>query len=108
MGLADLHMHTIYNYDGIALVSAVLTRAKQVGSDVIAITGHDEIKGALKALEFAPGYGVEVILGIEITTAEVDAHVRVFPRESISFHRDTIWVPSICKYCLVTKMVLII
>jgi predicted metal-dependent phosphoesterase TrpH len=40
--------------------------------NVIAITDHDEISGALKALELAPRYGVEVIPGIEITTAEGD------------------------------------
>ncbi len=72
MGLADLHIHTIYSYDGTASVPAVLTRAKQVGLDVIAITDHDEIKGALKAFELAPEFGIEVIPGIEITTAEGD------------------------------------
>jgi len=72
MGLADLHMHTIYSYDGTASVPAVLKRAKQIGLDVIAITDHDEIAGSLKALELAPKYGVEVISGIEITTAEGD------------------------------------
>ena len=72
MGLADLHMHTIYSYDGTASVAAVLERAKQVGLDVIAITDHDEIKGALKALELAPDYGLEVIPGIEVTTADGD------------------------------------
>lgn len=72
MGLADLHMHTVYSYDGTASVSAVLIRAKQVGLDVIAITDHDEIMGALKAFDMAPQYGIEVIPGIEITTAEGD------------------------------------
>jgi predicted metal-dependent phosphoesterase TrpH len=72
MGLADLHLHTIYSYDGTASLSAVLSRAKQLGLDVIAITDHDEIAGALKAMEIAPNYGVEVIPGIEITTAEGD------------------------------------
>ena len=72
MGLADLHLHTIYSYDGTASLSAVLNRAKQLGLDVIAITDHDEIRGALKAMELAPNYGVEVIPGIEITTAEGD------------------------------------
>jgi predicted metal-dependent phosphoesterase TrpH len=72
MGLADIHLHTIYSYDGTASLSAVLTRAKQLGLDVIAITDHDEIKGALKARELAPIYGVEVIPGIEITTADGD------------------------------------
>ena len=72
MGLADLHLHTIYSYDGTASLAAVLNRAKELGLDVIAITDHDEIAGALKALEMAPSYGVEVISGIEITTAEGD------------------------------------
>lgn len=72
MGFADLHTHTIYSYDGTAAVSAVLKRAKQVGLDLVAITDHDEINGALKALELAPAYGIEVIPGIEITTAEGD------------------------------------
>ena len=72
MGLADLHIHTIYSYDGTASVPAVLERAKQVGLDVIAITDHDEIRGALKAFDLAPRYGIEVIPGIEVTTAEGD------------------------------------
>jgi len=72
MGIADLHLHTIYSYDGTASLAAMLNRAKQIGLDVIAITDHDEIRGALKALDLAPNYGVEVIPGIEITTADGD------------------------------------
>src|SRR5512138_3422583 len=72
MGFADLHIHTIYSYDGTASVPAVLARAKQIGLNVIAVTDHDEIKGALKAFELAPSFGIEVIPGIEITTAEGD------------------------------------
>jgi predicted metal-dependent phosphoesterase TrpH len=72
MGLADLHIHTIYSYDGTASVPAVLARAQQVGLNVIAITDHDEIRGSLKAFALAPRFGIEVIPGIEITTAEGD------------------------------------
>jgi predicted metal-dependent phosphoesterase TrpH len=72
MGLADLHMHTIYSYDGTASVPSVLKRARQVGLDVISITDHNEIKGSLKAFDLAPKFGIEVIPGIEITTAEGD------------------------------------
>ncbi len=72
MGFADLHIHTIYSYDGTASVPAVLARAEQVGLNVIAITDHDEIKGALQAFDLAPEFGIEVIPGIEITTAEGD------------------------------------
>jgi len=72
MGLADLHIHTIYSYDGTASVPAVLRRAKKIGLDVIAITDHDEINGSLKALDLASYFGVEVIPGLEVTTAEGD------------------------------------
>ena len=82
MGLADLHMHTIFSYDGTASVPAVLRRAREVGLDVIAITDHDVIEGALLAMELAPRYGVEVIPGIEITTAEGDL-LALFVREKV-------------------------
>lgn len=72
MGLADLHIHSIYSYDGTASVPAILGRAKQIGLDVIAITDHDEINGSLKALDLAPQFGIEVIPGVEVTTAEGD------------------------------------
>ena len=72
MGLADLHIHTIYSYDGTASVAGVLHRAQEVGLNVIAITDHDEIKGSLKAFDLAPKFGIEVIPGIEITTADGD------------------------------------
>jgi len=72
MGLADLHIHTIYSFDGTATVPGVLRRARQIGLDVIAITDHDEIIGSLKALELASAFGVEVIPGMEVTTAEGD------------------------------------
>lgn len=72
MGLSDLHIHSNYSYDGTASVPAILTRARQLGLNVIAITDHDEINGSLLALELAPKYGIEVIPGIEVTTAEGD------------------------------------
>lgn len=72
MGLADLHLHTIYSYDGTASLAAVLSSAKKAGLDVIAITDHDEVSGAVKAMELASNYGVEVIPGSEITTADGD------------------------------------
>jgi hypothetical protein len=72
MGFADLHLHTIFSYDGTASVQAVLGRAKAIGLDVIAITDHDEIRGALLAEQLAPKYGIQVIPGVEIKTKEGD------------------------------------
>lgn len=70
MGQADLHIHTTYSYDGTATVRAVLKQAKIAGLDVIAITDHDEIRGALAAEAISAEYEIEVIPGIEISTAE--------------------------------------
>ena len=72
MGLADLHIHSIFSHDGTATVPAILERAKQVGLDIIAITDHDVIRGSLLAAELAPQYGIQVITGVEITTADGD------------------------------------
>ncbi len=38
--------------------------------DLIAITDHDEIDGALRAVELGPVYGLEVIPGCEISTRQ--------------------------------------
>jgi predicted metal-dependent phosphoesterase TrpH len=66
-----LHIHTLYSWDGIHSVSAVLRYVvDHTDLDVIAITDHDEIAGAWEAVELAPAYGVEVIPGSEISTAE--------------------------------------
>jgi predicted metal-dependent phosphoesterase TrpH len=74
MGSADLHIHTIHSWDGVCAVSAVLQYViEHTKLNVIAITDHDEIRGALEAVELAPAYGVEVVPGSEISTA--DGHV---------------------------------
>lgn len=95
MGLADLHIHTIYSYDGTATVPAVLRRAREIGLNVIAITDHDEIAGALEAVKIASHYGVEAIPGSEITTAEGDLlalfiHEKIQP--GLSLIETLLWI----------------
>jgi len=71
MGKADLHIHTAHSNDGTATVAAVLEYvARHTDLDVIAITDHDKIEGALEAVALAPRYGIEVIPGSEVTTAD--------------------------------------
>ncbi|MCX7609051.1 MAG: PHP domain-containing protein [Anaerolineales bacterium] len=83
MGLADLHIHSIYSWDGTATISAILNyTVTKTSLNVIAITDHDEIQGALYAEEIAPRYGIEVIPGSEVSTAE--GHVlALFVRQRI-------------------------
>ncbi len=70
MGKADLHIHTTYSHDSAVTVQAVLEAASRNHLDVIAITDHDTVQGCLEAQRLAPAFGVQVIPGTEVTTAE--------------------------------------
>jgi predicted metal-dependent phosphoesterase TrpH len=71
-GLADIHMHTTYS-DGTGSVDEALRFIETYTPlDVIAITDHDTIEGALRARALAErkSYPFEVIVGEEISTRE--------------------------------------
>ena len=76
MGLADLHIHTSYSWDGTSTMSAIMQSAKNKKLNVIAITDHDTIAGHDEARELAPKYNMQVIPGIEISTA--DGHLLAY------------------------------
>jgi predicted metal-dependent phosphoesterase TrpH len=104
MGLADLHTHTTYSWDGTSTVRAVLKHAAvHTTMDVIAITDHDEIDGALEALELAADYGVSVIPGSEISTAE--GHLLalfIYERvpANLSLADTVLWVAEMGGLCI--------
>lgn len=69
-GKADLHIHSAV-CDGMASVREILDYVEHESDlDLIAITDHDEIRGAFEARDLAAsgGYRVEVIVGMEIST----------------------------------------
>ncbi len=66
---ADLHIHTTHS-DGTASVREVLAHVARTDLRVIAITDHNTIAGALEARRLAESYGVEVIVGEEVSTSE--------------------------------------
>lgn len=71
-GTADIHAHTNYS-DGIGSVEEVLAFAqRRTTLDVLAITDHDTITGALRARDLVArgGYRFELIVGEEISTRE--------------------------------------
>jgi predicted metal-dependent phosphoesterase TrpH len=70
MGLADVHIHTIYSHDATTTVRGVLKQASSVGLSVIAVTDHDDIRGAFDARELASQYELEVITGVEVSTRD--------------------------------------
>ena len=70
LGKADMHLHTLYS-DGTASVQAVLDHVERATDlDLIAITDHERIDGALRAREIhaAGSYSFELVVGEEITT----------------------------------------
>jgi predicted metal-dependent phosphoesterase TrpH len=70
--LADVHMHTHYS-DGTGSVEDVLKHVqKATPLDVIAITDHDTITGALRARDLVAkrDYRFELVVGEEISTRE--------------------------------------
>lgn len=72
MGKADLHMHSTYS-DGSQSVEAILTYVEHhTDLDVIAITDHDCIEGALRARDLAAArhMRVAVLVGAEISTCD--------------------------------------
>ncbi|MBV8085423.1 MAG: CehA/McbA family metallohydrolase [Chloroflexi bacterium] len=73
MGKADLHMHTVHS-DGQPTVRELLDHVRDhTDLDVIAITDHDTIAGALEASHVAEDYPFRFIVGEEVTS--VDGHV---------------------------------
>lgn len=74
MGFADLHIHSIYSYDGTASISAILKyAADSTRLNVIAITDHNSMEGVPEALDLAPKYNLIVIPGCEVSSK--DGHV---------------------------------
>jgi predicted metal-dependent phosphoesterase TrpH len=72
LGRADLHMHSTYS-DGIATIEQILRYVQhRTNLDVIAITDHNVIEGALRARDlWAKGlYHFDFVVGEEVSTNE--------------------------------------
>ena len=71
-GRADLHIHSAVG-DGLATIAQILDYVEhRTDLDLIAITDHDEVRGALEARELAASRRrrFEVIVGTEVTTRQ--------------------------------------
>jgi predicted metal-dependent phosphoesterase TrpH len=69
MGRADLQLHSDLG-DGLSSIEQILDSAERIGLDVIALTDHDDIRGAyaLRELALRRSSPVEVVPGVEVTT----------------------------------------
>src|SRR5437016_2462146 len=72
-GRADLHMHTTAS-DGWPTPHELVDYARATALDVIAVTDHDTIEGALRAADHAAGRSkLQVVVGEEVSSR--DGHI---------------------------------
>ena len=64
----DMHVHTKYSLDGTREPFEFVDMARKIGLSGIAITDHNEVRGALEAREYAKEIDFLVIVGEEIST----------------------------------------
>ncbi len=62
----ELHVHSTYS-DGSASPDDLLRHAVKIGLSVVAITDHDNARGARTAAPVAPDLGIELIPAVEFT-----------------------------------------
>ena len=75
----DLHVHTKYSHDSVASVQSVLDWCRGSGLGLVAITDHNNIRGALEAREAAV---FPVIVGEEVKSSEGDI-IGLFLEEAV-------------------------
>jgi predicted metal-dependent phosphoesterase TrpH len=68
----DLHTHTSHSYDSSTRPELMVKTAIKKGLDCIAITDHDQIEGAIIAIESAKDKPILIIPGVEIKSKDGD------------------------------------
>lgn len=70
MAFTHLHVHTEYSLlDGAARISDLITHAKEMGMDSLAITDHGVMFGVIDFYKEAKKQGIKPIIGCEVYTA---------------------------------------
>ncbi|GFZ83678.1 hypothetical protein GCM10011531_13260 [Aquaticitalea lipolytica] len=70
---ANFHTHTTASFDGYNSYKAIYSKCKQAGINIIAITDHDTIDGAIGLLKWLKNNNkkdLEVIIGEEVTCTD--------------------------------------
>ena len=64
----DFHIHTHYSYDSTSSVQDIVKVAVKKKINCLAITDHNEVKGALEIEKYATKESILIIPGIEVKT----------------------------------------
>lgn len=77
MEFTHLHVHTEYSLlDGSSKIKELVSRAKELGMDSLAITDHGVMYGVVDFYRAAKAAGIKPVLGCEVYVAQIGrAHV---------------------------------
>lgn len=88
----DLHCHTKYSYDASSSIESIISQAKKMGLDGIAITDHENTDGWKEAIEAGKKHNFLIILGEEMKTTKGDV-LGLFLKQRIDgYKKDPRWV----------------
>ncbi|HEY4475163.1 MAG TPA: PHP domain-containing protein, partial [Candidatus Paceibacterota bacterium] len=66
MKFVHLHTHSHYSLlDGLPKIDELVSRAKELGMDALALTDHGNLYGAIEFYKKAKAAGIKPILGVE-------------------------------------------
>src|SRR5512139_3920438 len=86
MMFTHLHVHTEYSLlDGMCRISQLVSKAKDMGMQSLAITDHGVMHGVIEFYQAARAAGIKPIIGCEIYIASGDRRSRT-PGEKSNFH----------------------
>lgn len=82
-----LHLHTGYSLlDGSGKVKDIISRAKELGMESIAITDHGVMYGCVAFYKEAVAQGIKPIIGCEIYVAAKSMDIKVNDKENSTHH----------------------
>ena len=95
---AELHMHSAYSFlDGVSAPAALVARAAELEIEVLALTDHGSLAGAMEFATAAREVGIGTVIGAEFTldsrrgsTIEIDPphkHLLVLARDLEGYRR---------------------
>ena len=65
---AELHCHTNYSFkEGASHIFDLLSRAKELGLEALAITDHNNMCGVMQFAQTAQSVGIKPVIGVELT-----------------------------------------
>ena len=101
-----LHVHTEYSLlDGLSRIDNLVSRAKELGMDSLAVTDHGGLYGAIDFYKSARAAGVKPIIGCEMYVAPGSRHSRD-PSDKTPYHM-TVLAKDLTGYRNLVKLVTI-